>query len=102
MSPVNEREGTKELESSTHFDAEVASVDVVSEEEVASNGGRTTDLEQLHEIILRYGKLATTESTNGRMAEQGQGAYVLTFNVTADCRSRSENKRIKKRLRENR
>jgi hypothetical protein len=48
-----------------HFDAEVASVDVVSEEEVAGNGGMTTELEQSHEIILKYRKLAFTESTNG-------------------------------------
>jgi len=39
---------------STHFDAEVAFADVVSEEEVASDGGMTTDLEQCHEIILGY------------------------------------------------
>ena len=54
--PVNEREGMKEVGSSTHFNAEVASADVISEEEVASNGGMATDLEQFHEIILRYGK----------------------------------------------
>ena len=66
MTPVNEREEIKEVGSSTHFDAEVASVDVVSEEEEAGNGGMTADLEQLHEIILRHGKLAATESTNSR------------------------------------
>ena len=55
----------KEVGSNTHFDAEVATIDVVSEEEVSSSGGMTTDLEQGHEIILRYGKLAATESTNG-------------------------------------
>ena len=74
--------------SSTHFDAEVASVGVVSEEEVAGNGGMTTDLEQFHEIILRYGKLAATESTDS--------IHVLIVDVTADCRNRSENKRKKK------
>ena len=55
MTLVNEHEETKEVGNSTHFDAEVASVDVVTEEEVAGNGGMTTDLEQCHEIILRYG-----------------------------------------------
>ena len=37
----------------THFDAGVASVDVVSEEEVAGGGWMTTDPEQLQEIMLR-------------------------------------------------
>jgi len=55
----------REVGSSTHFDVEVASANVVSEEEVGGNGGMTTDLEQCHEIILRYRKLAATESTNG-------------------------------------
>ena len=50
--------------SSTHFDAEVTGADVVTEEEVASNGGMTTDFEQFHEIILRYKKLAAKEGTN--------------------------------------
>jgi hypothetical protein len=48
---------------STHFDADDAFVDVISEEEVVGRGGMTTDLEQFHEIILRYGKLASMEST---------------------------------------
>jgi len=65
MTTVNERGERKEVGSRTHFDAEVASVDVVSEEEVAGHGGMTTNLEQSHEIILRYGKLATMESANG-------------------------------------
>ena len=57
MSPTNEREDIKQVgSSSTHFDAEIASADVVSEEEVAGNGGMTTNHEQFHEIILRYGK----------------------------------------------
>jgi len=56
MTPVNEREDMKEVgSSSTHFDAEIASANVVSEEEVAGKGGMTTDHEQFHEIILRYG-----------------------------------------------
>ena len=46
---------------STHFDADDAFVDVISEEEVVGRGGMTTDLEQFHEIILRYGKLADME-----------------------------------------
>jgi hypothetical protein len=62
---VNEREEMREVGSSTHFDAEVTGADVVSEEEVASSGGKTADLEQFQEIILQYGKLAATESTNG-------------------------------------
>jgi hypothetical protein len=33
-------------------------IDVVSEEEVTGEGGMTTELEQFHEIILRYRKLA--------------------------------------------
>jgi len=52
MTPVNEQEEMKEVGSRTHFNAEVALVDVVSEEEVAGSGGMTTDLEQSHEIIL--------------------------------------------------
>jgi hypothetical protein len=36
-----------------HLDAEVASIDVVSEEEVAGIGWFATDFEQLHEIILQ-------------------------------------------------
>jgi len=55
MTPANEWKEMKEVGGSTHFDAEVAFVDVVSEEEVASDGGMTADLEQCHEIILRYG-----------------------------------------------
>ena len=46
---------------STHFDAKVAFVDVVSEEEVVGRGGMTTGLEQFHEIVLRYRKLAGIE-----------------------------------------
>ena len=65
MTPANEREDMKEAGGNTHFDAGVPSVGVVSEEEVAGNGGMTTDLKQLHQIILRYGELAATESTNG-------------------------------------
>lgn len=34
----------------THFDAEVASIDVIAEEEIASLGRVTANLEQLHEI----------------------------------------------------
>jgi hypothetical protein len=37
----------------THLDAEVASIDVVSEEEVAGLGGFASDFEELHEIKLR-------------------------------------------------
>jgi len=65
MTPANDREDMKGVGGNTHFDAGVPSVDVVSEEEVAGNGGMTTDLEQLDEVILRYGKLAAMESTNG-------------------------------------
>jgi len=65
MTPVNEREEKKEVGSSTHFGAEVAWADVLPEEEVAGNGRMTTDLKQFYEIILRYRKLASTESTNG-------------------------------------
>ena len=54
----------EEVGSGTHFDVEVASANVVSEEEVAGNGGMTTDLEQCHKIILRYEKLVATESMN--------------------------------------
>ena len=64
MTLVNERE-MKEVGISTHFNAKVALVDVISEEEVAGNGRMTTELEQSHEIILQRGKLAGTESTNG-------------------------------------
>ena len=46
---------------STHFNADDASVDVISEEEVVGRRGMTTDLEQFYEIILRYGKLAGME-----------------------------------------
>ena len=49
---VNWREEMKEVGSSTHFNVEVASANVASEEEVGSNGGMTTDLERCHEIIL--------------------------------------------------
>ena len=55
MAPVNECEEMKEVGGRTHFDAEVASVDVVSEEEVAGNGRMAPNLEQCHEIILRHG-----------------------------------------------
>jgi len=65
MAPVNEREEMKEVGSSTHFDGQVTSFDVVTEEEVADIGGVTADLEQSHEIILRCGKLAFRESTKG-------------------------------------
>jgi hypothetical protein len=40
------------------FDTEVASVDVVSEEEVRHFRWVATNLAQLHEIILRLGKSA--------------------------------------------
>jgi hypothetical protein len=36
-----------------HLDAEVASVDIVSEEEVAGLGWFPTDFEEFHEIKLR-------------------------------------------------
>jgi len=55
MTPASERKGMKEVGTGTHFDAEVTSADVISEEEVAGCGGMTADLEQAHEIILRYG-----------------------------------------------
>jgi hypothetical protein len=37
----------------THLDAEIASVYIVSEEEVAGLGGLASDFEELHEIKLR-------------------------------------------------
>jgi hypothetical protein len=37
----------------TQLDAEVASADIVSEEEVAGLGGFTSDFEELHEIKLQ-------------------------------------------------
>ena len=55
MTPASEWKGMKVVTSGTHLDAEVTSADVISEEEVAGCGGMTTDLEQAHEIILRYG-----------------------------------------------
>ena len=84
MTLVNEREDMKEVRCA-HFDAEVASVGVVSEEEVTGNGRMTTELEQSHDIILKYRKLAFMESTNG---ERCQSTHVLTVDVTADCRTR--------------
>ena len=42
----------------TYFDAEVTSVNIVSEEEIASPGGFTTDFEEFHEIKLRIQYLA--------------------------------------------
>ena len=64
MTPINEREKMKQVGSSTHFDAEVASVDVAPEEKVAGiEGMAAVELEQCHEIILRDGKLASMEST---------------------------------------
>ena len=38
----------------THLDAEVASVDVVSKEEVVGVGGFASDFEELHEIKLQF------------------------------------------------
>lgn len=64
MTLINKLEDMKEVGRRAHFDAEVASADVVSEEKVAGNGGMTTGLEQTYEIILKYRKLAFTESTN--------------------------------------
>jgi len=49
-------------EGGTHFDTEVASVDVISEEEVGGVGWVATNLEKSHEIILRLGKLADRDS----------------------------------------
>jgi len=37
----------------THLDAEVTSVDIVSEEEIAGLGGLASDFEEFHEIKLR-------------------------------------------------
>jgi len=65
MTPINEWDVMKEVGNSTHLDAKVASVDVAPEEEVAGFGGMTADLEQCHEIMLRYGKLTGTDRTNG-------------------------------------
>ena len=42
----------------THFDAEVTSVNIVSEEEIASLGGFATDFKEFHEIKLRIQYLA--------------------------------------------
>ena len=50
-----------------HFNAEIASIYVAPEEEVAGIGGMATELEQCHEIMLRYGKLTGSDRTNGRM-----------------------------------
>ena len=57
----------KEVGSSTHFDAEVTSVDVAPEEKVVVIGGMAVEIEQCHEIILRYRKLLITgmDRTNG-------------------------------------
>ena len=41
-----------ENKESAYFDGKVASIDVVSEEEVASVGGMTSDFEELHEVKL--------------------------------------------------
>ena len=64
----------------THLDAEIASVDVVSEEEVACVGGFAADLEEFHEIILRHGTSAGQESKEG---QRGMDAHILAMNVTA-------------------
>ena len=79
---MNGREKAKE--GRTHLDAEVASVDIVSEEEVSSIGGFATDLEEFHEIILRYGKLASKE------VERGLDTHILAVDVTTYLRYRSE------------
>jgi len=55
MTPASERKGMKEVGTGTHFDAEVTPADVIFEEEVTGCRGMTTNLEQAHEIILRYG-----------------------------------------------
>ena len=36
----------------THLDAEVPAIDIVSQEQIASGLGISSDLEELHQIIL--------------------------------------------------
>ena len=69
MTAVNEREEMTlgEVGGGTHFNAEIAYVCVAPEEEVAGIGGMAAELEQCHEIILRYGKLTGSDRTNGWM-----------------------------------
>jgi len=57
-----DKRGKEKGKRPTHLDAEVASVDVVSEEEVAGVGWFAADLE----IKLRYEKLAQPERDRTR------------------------------------
>ena len=79
-----------EVGGGTHFNAEIASVYVAPKEEVAGIGGMAAELEQCHEIILRYGKLTGSDRTNCSIG-CGKGAHVLTENVTADCDQKKTN-----------
>ena len=40
----------------SYFDGKVASINVISEEEVASIGGMTSDFEELHQVELMNAK----------------------------------------------
>jgi hypothetical protein len=77
MTAVNEGGGdeTRRGGGGTHFNAEIAYVYVAPEEEVAGIGGITAELEQCHEIILRYGKL----TGSGRSHEWLDEEKVLTY-----------------------
>jgi hypothetical protein len=63
----------------TYLYAEVASIDVITKEKIASVGGTTANFEKFHEVVLGIEFRCCT------CRREGKKTYILTMDVTTDC-----------------
>ena len=78
MSRVSGAEGGR-----THFDSEIAAVNVVPEKEIACLRERAADVEYLHQVVL-----LVAESAVNAACYVGS-AYILSVDITTHCGCRS-------------